>query len=104
MEEFIPIVMFMCIAAVAILRPLTTRFGKLLEAMAKEKTLAGRAAVDDPDSARVRVLVEHMSRRLDLLEERLDFTERLVSNGRSSAVTAGRADPLRAVRDPELLR
>lgn len=101
MEELIPIVMFLSIAAVAILRPLTSRFGKLLEAMARERTAAVKAAAEDPDSARLRVLVEHMSRRLELIEERLDFTERLLSSGRSAA--SGR-EPLRAVRDAELLR
>lgn len=103
MEEMIPIVMFMCIAAVAILRPLTSRAGKLLEAMARERTAAARpSGVEDADSARLRSLVEHISRRLDLMEERLDFTERLLSSARPGA-GALRADTFRREREQDLL-
>lgn len=91
MEELIPIVMFLSIAAVAILRPITTKLGALLEAMAREKKAAVRGG-EDADTARIRGVVEHLSRRLDLIEERLDFTERLLSTGRGSTPSAA---PLR---------
>jgi hypothetical protein len=87
MEAFIPITMFMCIAAVAILRPLTTRLGGLIEAMTRDR-IAGASPVphaDDSETARVRVLIEHISSRVDLIEERLDFTERLVAGSRRPA-------------------
>lgn len=102
MEELIPIVMFMSIAAVAILRPMTSRFGKLLEAMAREKTAAIRTGGDDGEAARLRVLVDHIGRRLDLLEERLDFTERLLATGRPGSATL-RADAFRRERESDLL-
>lgn len=100
MEELIPIVMFLSIAAVAILRPITTKLGSLLEAMAREKK-AGLKAGEDTDSARVRVLVEHMSRRLDLIEERLDFTERLISTARPAATASPALRPETFRRDRE---
>ena len=106
MEELIPITMFMCIAAVAILRPISTKLGGLLEAMKNEKT-AVRSA-DDPDSARMRILMEHVVKRLDLMEERLDFTERLLNNPRRAA--HGRDDVIRPIdadvmrRESDLLR
>jgi hypothetical protein len=79
MEELIPITMFMCIAAVAILRPISSKLGHLLEAMTRERIGAGPVvAPDNTEIERIRVLVEHVSRRMDLIEERLDFTERLV--------------------------
>lgn len=105
MEELIPIVMFMSIAAVAIFRPLTSRFGKLLEAMAREKTAALKTPVagEDGDAARLRALVEHMGRRLDLIEERLDFTERLISSSRTATRPTLRAEGFRKDRDTDLL-
>jgi hypothetical protein len=104
-EELIPIALFVSAAAVAILRPLTTRVGKLLEAMARERTAALRPPSDDPDSARLRSVIEHLGRRLDLMEERLDFTERLLSSGRPgfSASPTLRTDAFRPVRETDLL-
>ena len=90
MEELIPITMFMCIAAVAILRPVSTKLGGLLEAMTRERSVD---KTDSAELARIRVVVEHVAKRMDLMEERLDFTERLAS-GRPP-VSATRYDPLR---------
>jgi hypothetical protein len=105
MEELIPITMFMCIAAVAILRPLTKRLGGLLEVMTRERQ-AVRSSTDDPDMARLRVLMEHVARRMDLVEERLDFTERLLGSTRqaSATINAPRSDPLRREREMEYSR
>jgi hypothetical protein len=80
MEVFIPITLFISVAAVAILRPISTKLGGLLEAMRHERTPSGKAA-DDADVAHLRVLMEHLVKRVDLMEERMDFTERLL-NGR----------------------
>ena len=77
MEVFIPITFFVCVAAVLILRPMTKRIGILLEAMAQQKT--GVVAPSETPDARIVALLEHVSRRLDQIEERVDFTERLVS-------------------------
>ena len=76
MEALIPITMFMSIAAVLILRPMTKRIGGLLEALTRDR-LESRA--QDSGSARTIALLEHINRRLDLIEERVDFTERLIS-------------------------
>lgn len=76
MAELIPITLFMSVAAVLILRPLTKRLGGLLEAMTRDRR---QVPVQDPTSERTIALLEHISRRIDLMEERLDFTERLVS-------------------------
>ena len=105
MEELIPIVLFISAAAVAILRPLTSRFGKLLEAMAREKTAAIKtgAGADESDAARLRVLVEHIGRRLDLIEERLDFTERLLASSRPGSLSGLRPEPFRRERETDLL-
>jgi len=87
MEEFIPITLFMCIAAIAILRPISTRLGGLIEAMTRDRVAASSPTRigDDSEIARIRVLMEHVSRRMDLIEERLDFTERLVAGSRRPA-------------------
>jgi len=99
MEALIPITMFMCIAAVAILRPISTKLGGLLDAMRNERT-ALRTGADDQDLARLRVLMEHVAKRVDLIEERLDFTERLLNGSRRSV--AGSDSP--RSRESELLR
>jgi hypothetical protein len=85
MEEFIPITLFMCIAAVAILRPISTRVGRLLEAITRDRLQSGRSPEDSVDVARLRTLMEHISRRMDLIEERMDFTERLAGGSRRPA-------------------
>lgn len=72
----IPISMFMCIAAVMILRPITKKLGGLLEAMTIDRH---QARMQDDTGARTVALLEHINRRMDLIEERIDFTERLVS-------------------------
>jgi hypothetical protein len=96
MEELIPIFLFLCVAAVLIFRPITTKAGKLLEAIAKEK-IAARS--EQPESARSRLLLEHISNRLDLIEERLDFTERLVSTSRRPGpLGIDRLDPIAGVK------
>lgn len=83
MEELIPITLFMCTAAVLILRPISKKLGALLEAMTRERIQqAPPPAREDPQLARVTMLLEQVSRRIELMEERLDFTERLVGSGR----------------------
>ncbi|HSJ10823.1 MAG TPA: hypothetical protein VK928_12945 [Longimicrobiales bacterium] len=86
MEVMIPITLFMCITAIAIFRPITKRIGGLLEAMTLERMPARRDAREsreDPNAARLAVLIEQVAQRLDTIEERLDFTEHLVSSRRA---------------------
>jgi hypothetical protein len=79
MEALIPIVFFLTIGGVMILRPITKRLGLLIEVLAKER----QSRLDRPDDARFdrlgRVL-EQLDTRLDRMEERLDFNERLLSS------------------------
>jgi hypothetical protein len=97
MEPLIPIALFFCAAAVLILRPVTARLGNLFDAMAHEKRAEpGESA----ELARVRNVLEHVSGRLDLLEERLDFTERLLSSGAESRGRTSAIPPADAGRGP----
>jgi hypothetical protein len=75
-EALIPISLFMCIAAVMILRPITRKLGGLIEAVTIDRT---QARTQDNAGERTIALLEHINRRMDLMEERVDFTERLVS-------------------------
>lgn len=81
MEEFIPIAMIFSIAAVLILRPVTKRLGLLLEALARERhgvaAPAARGAVDERYLARMTQLLEQLNTRMELIEDRVDFVERL---------------------------
>lgn len=64
---------------VLIFRPITKRLGSLLEVMTAQKL---RAATADPnDTARIRELLTSIDGRLNLLEERQDFAEALISAG-----------------------
>jgi hypothetical protein len=78
MEALIPIVFFLTVGGVLILRPITKRLGLLIEVLAKER----QVRLDRPDDVRFdrlgRVL-EQLDARLDRMEERIDFNERLLS-------------------------
>lgn len=80
MEILIPIFMFMSIAAVLILRPLTKRLGLVLEMMSRDRQAVRTG--DDTDAARLRIQLDHVLKRLELMEERVDFTERLIASSR----------------------
>jgi hypothetical protein len=102
MEELIPIFLFLSVAAVMILRPISSKLGGLLEAMAREKQ---PPQMDSAELTRIRVLVEHIAKRVDLMEERLDFTERLLSSSKRTGLGATtRLDPLAAERETDYLR
>ena len=83
MEELIPIVLFISIAAVAIFRPLTKRIGLLIE-----QTYNERKTVQSPQSDRVEHLMERMIDRMDRLEDRVDFTERMLDSRKSLSAPA----------------
>jgi hypothetical protein len=82
MEQLVPIVLFMSIAGVMILRPVTKRLGLLLEALAKERMVGpgpGRA-LDDAQLERITNALERLNNRLDLVDDRVAFMERLVED------------------------
>jgi hypothetical protein len=85
MEELIPIFLFLSTAAVLILRPISSKLGSLLEAMARERQAPSQ--VDTGEIARLRLLVEHVAKRVELMEERVDFTERLLSTRARNGAT-----------------
>jgi hypothetical protein len=80
MEELIPIIMFLCIAGVLILRPISKKLGLLLEALAKERMTAPQRALDDGQLDRITAALEQLNNRLDLTDDRLAFMERLVED------------------------
>ena len=66
------------VAGVLVLRPMSKRVGELLAAMAQERK-GGRTS--DLDVAQLRATLESVNARMTLLEDRLDFAERLLSSG-----------------------
>lgn len=82
----VPSLFIVTVGGVIVLRPIASRLGILLEAMAREKSGSG-----SEETRRLREAVETMNDRLSLLEERQDFTERLI--GPRASIDAGtRAD------------
>lgn len=73
----IGVVFFLTVGGVLILRPIAKQLGGLLEAMAQEK----QSGLQN-DVSQIRDLLETMNGRLQLLEERQDFTERVLSGPR----------------------
>ena len=86
-ELIVPVVLILTVGGVAILRPLSKRLGDLLEAMAVER----RTPKLDDEIARLRHSMEHIGERLELLEERQDFTDALLRSPDKRRLPA--ADP-----------
>jgi hypothetical protein len=80
MEELIPIILFMSIAGVLILRPISKKLGMLLEALARERMASATPAraLDETQLDRVTNALERLNNRLDLVDDRVAFVERLV--------------------------
>jgi hypothetical protein len=70
----VSIVLMLTVGGVLVLRPIAKRVGDLLELYAKDR----RDGLEG-DVSQVRDLLETMNARLHLLEERQDFTERLLT-------------------------
>lgn len=70
------VVLTLTVGGVMVLRPIAKRVGDLLEMYARE-----RQAGLESDLHQVRDLLETMDARLRLMEDRQDFTERLLSSG-----------------------
>jgi hypothetical protein len=82
MEELIPIILFMSIAGVLILRPLTKKMGLLIEALAKERIsrVRGGSELDEVQLERITIALERLNGRLDRVDDRISFMERLVED------------------------
>lgn len=74
----VSIVFFVTVGGVILLRPLSKRLGDLLEVMAQERReLPGL----EREFTRMREGLDRLEDRLQLLEERQDFTDQLLRRG-----------------------
>ena len=81
----VAVVGFITLGGVLVLRPIAKKAGDLMEALARDK----QGGLQN-DVGQLRDILETMNARLTLMEERLDFTERLVSGQkRPDALMAG---------------
>lgn len=78
MEELIPIALFLCVAGVLILRPITRPLGRYLDSLARERRAPDPTPNPDRQLRRMTDLLEHVAGRIDLIEDRVQFMERLV--------------------------
>ncbi len=79
----VSIALFVSTAAVLIFRPLTKRIGDRIAAT-KQPPLAATPRADAAELVELRQALEDTSARLERLEQRLDFTERLLSGPRTT--------------------
>lgn len=77
------IVLILTTGGVLILRPISKRIGDLLELYARERQEGLQSEVQQ-----MRDLLETVSARMQLLEERQEFTERLLATGEPRAELA----------------
>ncbi len=89
MEELIPIILFVVIGGVMILRPVTKKLGLLIEAMAKERMAraAPDSALDQAQLIRITSVLEQLNTRMDHIDDRIGFMERLVEDRPRSRLT-----------------
>lgn len=80
MEELIPIFLFMCIAGVLVLRPVTKKLGLLIEAMAKERMQTHGGGLSEAQLERITGALERLNDRIDRVDDRISFMERLVED------------------------
>jgi len=71
------VVFIVTVGGVAVLRPISKRVGDLLELYARDKHEGVESEVHQ-----MRALLETMNARFQLMEERQEFTERLLEPGR----------------------
>lgn len=90
MEEMIPIFLFAMIGSVLILRPVTKKLGLLIEALAQERMGRGAAAehgLQEAQLMRITTALERLDSRLDHVDDRIAFMERLVEDRPRSRLT-----------------
>lgn len=76
----VAVVLILTVGGVLVLRPLAKRISELLELYAQEQRTGLQGEV-----GQMRELLERMDARLQLMEERQDFTERLLSESRGES-------------------
>jgi len=72
----VAVIFIVTVGGVAVLRPIAKRVSELLELYARDK----RSGLEG-EVGQIRDLLETMDARLQLIEERQDFTERLIGSG-----------------------
>lgn len=82
----VAIVFILTVGGVAVLRPIAKRVSDLLELYARDR----HTGIEN-DVHQMRDLLETMNARLQLMEERQDFTERLLSGVKDKDVERGGA-------------
>jgi hypothetical protein len=89
MEELIPIILFMMIGGVLILRPVTKKLGLLIEAMAKERMArtTPEQSLDAAQVVRITAALEQLNTRMDHIDDRIGFMERLIEERPRSRLT-----------------
>jgi hypothetical protein len=75
----VSVVLILTVGGVLVLRPIAKRVSDLLELYARD-----RQSGLESDVGHMRDLLETMNARLQLLEERQEFTERLIGSGEKS--------------------
>ena len=85
------VTMILTTGGVLVLRPIAKRLGALLEVMAREK-----ASLPIEEIRLLRDSVDTVHQRLSLIEERQDFTERLLGRGDSKQAAPEARGSLRA--------
>ena len=76
---FLGIVLILTVGGVLVLRPIAKHLGAYLEAATREKQ-SGHAK----ELGYMREILDSMNQRLSLIEERQDFTDRLLESGRKN--------------------
>ena len=79
------VVLFLTVGGVLILRPIAKHLGAYLEALTRQKLEPGR----QDELHHLRELTDTMSQRLNLIEERQDFSERLLEERRRDEAPGG---------------
>ncbi len=92
----VTIVIAVTTGAVLIFRPLTKRLGDRLAAT-KQPTIV---RADEAELARMHQALEETNARVEQLEQRLDFTERLLAKPRDAAMLPGQSAPPQAGQTP----
>lgn len=87
----IMVVLTLTVGGVLLLRPIAKRLGDIVELM-----LRGKQEGAEGELRRMADLLETVSGRMALLEERQDFTERLLASGDRPKPAEGSAHPTRS--------
>lgn len=74
----VAVVLILTVGGVAVLRPIAKRISELLDLYARDK----QTGLEN-DVSQIRDLLETMSARLQLIEDRQDFTDRLLTGGKT---------------------